>query len=251
MISVAHIPQLVDNYSYAIIKNKDIVIVDPADSIPILKYINKNQLSLKAILLTHHHKDHTAGVEDILNKIKSKIPVYSPNKEIKNTTIKVKDKDLINLNFIQVEVISTPGHTRDHVIFYCKDQNILFSGDTLFRLGCGRIFEGTNQEMFTSLQKIYKLKDSTIVYCGHEYTNSNLNFLMSIFPQNENLLTEKEKINLQLKETGFSIPFNLGIEKHLNPFLSPNSDYLKDFKDKNNLSNFELFSYLRDLKNNF
>ena len=249
MVSIINIPQLKDNYSYAILNNKEVVIIDPADSISILRYIDDNQFSLKAILLTHHHSDHTAGVNGILNKIK--VPVYSPNKEIKCTTKIVKNKDTINLDFIKIEVIATPGHTMDHVIFYSKKNNILFSGDTLFRLGCGKVFEGTYEQMFTSLQKIYALDNKTTVYCGHEYTNTNLNFLLSIFPKNKNFLTEKKKIDLQLKETGSSIPFNLGNEKNLNPFLAPNSDYLNEFKNENNLSKFELFSHLRDLKNNF
>ena len=249
MISIINISQLQDNYSYAILNNKEVVIIDPADSVSILRYISNNQLSLKAILLTHHHTDHTAGVEGILNKIK--VPVYSPNKKIKYTTIIVKDQDTIDLNFIKIEVIGTPGHTMDHVVFYNKENNILFSGDTLFRLGCGRVFEGTYEKMFISLQKIYTLDNKTIVYCGHEYTNANLNFLLSNFPQNENLLAEKKKIDLQLIETGSSIPFNLGKEKQLNPFLAPDSDYFVELKIKNNFSAFEVFSHLRDLKNNF
>jgi len=249
MISIIKIPQLKDNYSYAITKNKEVIIIDPAESISILKYIQYNQFSLKAILLTHHHADHTTGVEGILNQIK--VPVYSPNKEIKYTTKIVKDQDIINLDFIKIKVIATPGHTMDHVIFYSKENNVLFSGDTIFRLGCGRVFEGTYEQMFSSLQKINALNNITNVYCGHEYTNTNLNFLLSIFPKNKNFLAEKKKINLQLKETGSSIPFNLGKEKRLNPFLAPNSDYFKEFKNENNLSDFMLFSYLRDLKNNF
>ena len=249
MISIINIPQLKDNYSYAIINNNDLIVVDPAESKPIIKYIEKNQLSLKAILLTHHHKDHTAGVEDIINH--TNVPVYSPNKEINKTTIVIKDQDIINLNFIKIEVIETPGHTIDHVVFYNKENNILFSGDTLFRLGCGRVFEGTYKQMYTSLQKIYALNNETSVYCGHEYTNTNFNFLISIFPNDKNLLSVKEKINKQLNETQSSIPFNLGKEKKINPFLAPESNNFTKFKNQNMLTNFELFSYLRDLKNNF
>ena len=249
MISIINIPQLQDNYSYAISNNKEVIIIDPADSVSILKYVGKNQLLLKAILLTHHHTDHTAGVEGILNKIE--VPVYSPNKKIKYTTIIIKDRDTIDLNFIKIEVIATPGHTIDHVVFYSKENNLLFSGDTLFRLGCGRVFEGTYEQMFISLQKIYALDNKTIVYCGHEYTNTNLDFLLSNFPQNKNLLIEKKKIDQQIKETGSSIPFNLGKEKQLNPFLAPDSNYFAEFKIKNDSSTFEIFSHLRDLKNNF
>ena len=249
MISVICISQLKDNYSYAILKNNEVIIIDPSDSISILEFINDRQLSLKAILLTHHHSDHTAGVEGILKK--TKVPVYSPSNKIKYTTISIKDQDVIDLKFIKIKVIATPGHTMDHIVFYIKEENILFSGDTLFRLGCGRVFEGTYQQMFDSLQKIYLLDNRTVVYCGHEYTDNNLNFLLSIFPKNKNLLAEKNFIDRQIKETESSMPFNLGKEKQLNPFLAPDSGFFYQFKSENDLSNFELFSYLRDLKNKF
>ena len=249
MISVIRIPQLTDNYSYMLTNGKEIIIVDPAESETILNFISEKKLSLKAILLTHHHSDHTSGVKEILDQ--KKVPVYSPKAEIKYETIKVEDQETINLDFIKIEVLATPGHTMDHIIFYNKENNILFSGDTLFRLGCGKVFEGTYEQMFNSLKRIRELDDKTNVYCGHEYTISNLNFLLSIFPLNESLLTEKKRVSLQLLETGGSIPFNLGREKELNPFLAPNSKHFTNFKKKNNLSNLELFSYLRDLKNNF
>ena len=249
MISIIKFSQLEDNYSYGIKRNKEIIIIDPAESISILKYIENNQISLKAILLTHHHNDHIDGVEGILSK--TKVPVYSPNKQIKLTTIIVKDQDSIDLDFIKIKVIATPGHTLDHVAFYNEENKLLFSGDALFRLGCGRVFEGTYKQMFNSLEMINNLNKETNVYCGHEYTNTNLKFLLSVFPQNPYLLEEKREIEYQLKDTGSSIPFNLGREKDINPFLSPNSEFFSEFKKKNNLSSFELFSHLRDLKNNF
>lgn len=249
MLSVINIPQLKDNYTYAILKDKEVIIIDPADYISISNYLKNNQLELTAILLTHHHSDHTAGVSGLLN-IKN-VPVYSPNKDIKHTSIIIKDQNIIDLDFISFQVMATPGHTIDHVVFYSKENNILFSGDILFRLGCGRVFEGTYKQMFNSLNKINALDDKTDVYCGHEYTNDNLKFLESVFPKNINLVKEKDKINKQIKKTGHSIPFNLGAEKKINPFLSSNLDDLGSLKKERKLSNFELFSYLRDLKNNF
>ena len=249
MISIINIPQLQDNYSYIILNQNQIIVIDPADSKSILKYIYENKLSLKAILLTHHHKDHTAGVEGIISKIN--VPVYSPNKEIKNTSKLIKDQDIIDLNFIKFKVIETPGHTKDHVVFYCSEKNILFSGDTLFRLGCGRVFEGSYKEMYISLKKIFALNNKTNVYCGHEYTLNNLKFLLSVFPKSKDLLFESNEIIQQIKATGSSIPFNLGREKHINPFLGSESLVLSQYKNQHNLSNFDLFSNLRDLKNEF
>lgn len=204
MISVINIPQLKDNYSYVVTKNKEAIIIDPADSMSILKYIENNQLILKGILITHHHSDHTMGIEGILDK--HKVRVYSPNSNIKKTTNIIKDQDIIDLNFIKIKVIDTPGHTIDHVVFYNQKNNLLFSGDTLFRLGCGRVFEGSYKQMYNSLKKIDDLNNKTNVYCGHEYTNTNLNFLLSIFPKNENLLDEKKKIDLQLKKLKAQFP---------------------------------------------
>jgi len=249
MISVVNIPQLNDNFSYAIVNKKKIIIIDPAESISIINFIKKNKLNLISILLTHHHSDHTAGVEKILNF--KNVPVYSPSKKIKFTTTIVKDKDSLKLDFINIEVITNHENTKDHIIYYCKEHKLLFSGDTLFRLGCGRIFEGTYKQMYNSLKKINLLEDDTKVYCGHEYTKNNLDFLTSIFNDSEMLRSEKQKIITQIQITKSSIPFNLGMEKTLNPFLSPGSELFIEFKKCHKFTNFELFTYLRDLKNKF
>tara|TARA_Y100001970_G_C14220487_1_gene852366 strand:+ start:1065 stop:1829 length:765 start_codon:yes stop_codon:yes gene_type:complete len=250
-ISIHLLPQLKDNYSYLIEdKNtKSVIIIDPAESSNITNYVEKNNLNLNSIILTHHHSDHTAGVNDLLKNYK--IPVYSPNKEIDGTTNVVFDNDILNLGFIDIKVISTPGHTLDHVVYYSEKNQILFSGDLLFRLGCGRIFEGDLKVMHSSLKKIENLNNKTNVYCGHEYTLNNLNFLMSLFPSNKALKTEKDKINDQLLRNSSSIPFNLGLEKNINPFLSSNSSYYKEYKKSKKFTDFELFSYLRELKDNF
>ena len=250
LITITNIPQLNDNYSYVMTAdNKQAVIVDPAESYSIIQYVEKNKLTIIAILLTHHHNDHTAGVKNILDY--SSVPIYSPNKKIYGTTKVVTDNDQIDLNFIKMNVIATPGHTLDHIVFYNQTYNVLFSGDTLFRLGCGRVFEGTYEQMFSSLKKIEKLSDEIMVYCGHEYTLNNLKFLQSIFPDHYDLNYLENKINLQLTKTKASIPFNLGEEKRFNPFLSSESSYYLDFKKNNKFSDLTMFGHLRDLKNNF
>ena len=248
-ISIISLAQLKDNYSYLVSKNKKVIIIDPAESTQIIQYIKNKQLNLIAILLTHHHLDHTAGVKKILDNFS--IPVYSSNLDIGHTTNVIKDGDLIDLDFIKMEVIKTPGHTSDHIVFYNKTNHILISGDALFRLGCGRVFEGTNKQMFETLKKINFLDSKTMVYCGHEYTNANLDFLISIFPNHKDLISEQKKIENQIAKTDKSIPFNLGREKTINPFLSTKSEIYRTFKNENNLSNIEMFSYLRDLKNKF
>ena len=248
-ISIISISQLKDNYCYLIKDDVSTIIIDPAESKSIIKYVNENNLKISAIFITHHHKDHTAGIESILKH--SYVPVYSPNKNIKGTTSVVKKGDIINSKLFNFKVIETPGHTLDHIVYHDEANKILFSADVLFRLGCGRVFEGTYEQMQKSLMIINNLDNDTMVYCGHEYTISNLNFLLSIFPNNLDLIVEKEKINKQISETGSSIPFNLGKEKTLNPFLSSDSKFYNNFKKQKNLKNLEMFSYLRDLKNNF
>ena len=248
-IPIISLPQLKDNYSYLVLKNKKVIIVDPAESTEIIQYIKSNQLNLIAILLTHHHLDHTAGVKKILENFST--PVYSSDHNITHTTNVVKNGDLIDLDFIELEVIKAPGHTLDHIVFYSKTNHMLFSGDALFRLGCGRVFEGTYKQMFQTLKKINLLDNKTMVYCGHEYTYSNLDFLISIFPNHKDLISERKKIDNQLAKTGQSIPFNLGEEKAINPFLSTESEIYRIFKNENNFSDIEMFSYLRDLKNKF
>ena len=250
-ISIIRIPQLKDNYSYLIKdhESKNVILVDPAQSEIIINILIKEKLNLTAILLTHHHIDHVAGVSDILNFIT--VPVYSPSIKIKDTSYIVENNNIIDLGFIKMTVISTPGHTLDHVVYYNKQNKLLFSGDTLFRLGCGRVFEGTFNSMHQSLQRINTLEDETMVYCGHEYTKNNLNFLESIFSNNLDLQITKNEINEQLKHTNSSIPFNLGSEKQINPFLSSNNEFYQKFKITKKFTDFQMFCFLRELKDKF
>ena len=250
-IHVEVIPQLKDNYSYIIfsLKDKLAIIIDPAESKSIIKYIKKNNLKPGAILLTHHHKDHTAGVKKILDSFSCN--VYSPNKDITETTHIIKHNDIINFDNLCFKIFATPGHTLDHVIYHEYNNNVLFSGDTLFRYGCGRVFEGTYKQMLSSLNIINELDDVTEVYCGHEYSLNNLNFLESVFKNNNHLLLEKKILKNQIDRNGCTIPFNLGKEKDLNPFLSRKSPFYCSFMKEKKYNDLAMFTYLRDLKNSF
>ena len=250
-ILVEIIPQLKDNYSYLVYSNvnKLGVVIDPADAAPIIKFIKEKNIILSGILITHHHADHNSGVNDLLKFQSTKI--YSPDKNINKTSNIIKEGDLIKFDFIEFEIIATSGHTLDHVVYCSKQNNLLFSGDTLFRFGCGRIFEGTYDEMKRSLNKIEKLDDSINVYCGHEYTIHNLKFLKGIF-HNDKMLTKIEQDVLkQIKNTKTSMPFNLGNEKKLNPFLSLKSLTYKNFMERKGFGSVEMFRYLRDLRNDY
>lgn len=249
-IKIKIINQLKDNYSYILFSNSNAVIIDPANAEDHINYLEKKNLTPECIILTHHHKDHTAGINNLIKKYES-IKVYSSNKSIIETTNLIKEKDKISTKINSFNVIETPGHTLDHIILFDSNNKILFSGDTLFHCGCGRIFEGTFKQMYNSLQKINELPDDTLVYCGHEYTITNLNFLDSVFDKLPELLSLRNEINKKLTHSSRSIPFSLGVEKKINPFLNPASFIFDEFKETNNLSNFDLFSLIRKKKDEY
>ena len=248
-IQIEIIPQLKDNYSYLVYSNvkKLAVVIDPADAKPIIEFINNNNIVLSGILITHHHADHTSGINDLL-KFQS-TEIYSPDQNIMKTSKIIKEGDLIKFDFIEFNVIATSGHTLDHIVYLSKQNNLLFSGDTLFRFGCGRVFEGTYGEMQKSLNKIEKLDNSVNVYCGHEYTIHNLNFLKGVFHNDKMLNNFEQDVLKQIKNTKTSMPFNLGNEKKLNPFLSLKSLAFSNFMQKKGFDDEKMFKYLRDLRN--
>ena len=171
--------------------------------------------------------------------------------KVNSTTDEIKNGMRVKTKINSFHIIETPGHTLDHIILHDKENDIVFCGDTLFRFGCGRVFEGTLDQMYDSLQKINKLSDKTILFCGHEYTINNIKFLESIFVNSENLLTARNNVNDEIHKNGRSIPFNLGEEKKLNPFLNQTSPLAKKLKTRLELSDKELFVFLRQKKDIF
>ena len=250
-IEVAIINQLSDNYSYIIYssKIKKALIVDPAESKPLMVFLKKNNLSLQGILITHHHSDHTSGIRELLSF--KTVVVYSPNLAILGTSKLIKDRDNIVFDFIDFKVLASPGHTLDHIIFYSATNKLLFSGDTLFSLGCGRVFEGSYEQMFKSLQRLNDLPNETYVYCGHEYTYQNYKFLSSIFSNHKVLNQYKDKIDGRLKNNKRTIPFVLGDEKVVNPFLVSKVTSYTNFMRINNFDKLNFFKHLRSLKDNY
>ena len=176
MINIEPIKAFSDNYIWLLTTNEGSLVIDPGESNNLLKFLKENDLDLKAILITHHHYDHTGGIEEILNK--KPIDVYGPENDINLINVRVSNGSKISLLGIEFEVIEIPGHTLDHVAFFSENNGnpILFCGDTLFAGGCGRVFEGTFEQMYDSLSILRKLPLNTKVYSGHEYTESNLKF---------------------------------------------------------------------------
>ena len=174
MLSIKPIKALSDNYIWLVTTNEGSIVIDPGESKQIIDLVKSNEIDLEGILITHHHYDHTNGIEEILKY--KKVEVYGPKNNVNSITKRVKQNDVFNLIGLKFEVIETPGHTLDHIAFYClKDEkSILFCGDTLFSGGCGRVFEGTYSQMYESLKKLSKLPEDTQIFCGHEYTSSNL-----------------------------------------------------------------------------
>ena len=250
-MKVEIINQLKDNYSFVLYNDTlKSCVIDPADSNPILNFALENNLTIEDIFITHHHKDHTSGVKGILNAF-PEVNIHSPSAQIENTRFVLRDGDEVNSCLNTFRIIKTPGHTLDHIIYYDENNGVLFCGDTLFRLGCGRVFEGTLNEMFNSLKKINEFDKNTIIYCGHEYTLNNLNFLEKTLKKESSYLTVRNKINDDLNNKGKSVPFLLEDEKHYNLYLNQNSQLGSIIKKELGFTDFELFAYLRKAKDSF
>tara|TARA_A100001011_G_scaffold140949_1_gene148994 strand:- start:9 stop:728 length:720 start_codon:yes stop_codon:yes gene_type:complete len=231
---------LKDNYSYLVIDkaNNSACIVDPSESDPIIEIIKKKKVNLKFILNTHHHYDHVGGNEILKKKLGAKIIAFKDDKNrIPFVDILLEDNEIWkNLNF-EFKVFHIPGHTSGHICFYFYKDNIVFSGDTLFSLGCGRIFEGTYEQMYYSLNKFKELPKETKVYCGHEYTLQNSVFCATYDKNNDELNKKILEVKSKRDRNLPTIPSTIGEELACNIFLRA-----KNLKD---------FSKLRDLKDNF
>ena len=227
-MTIFPLPAFNDNYIW-IIQDKDssgIWAVDPGKAEVVLNYCDENQKILKGILITHHHKDHTGGVAEL--KQYANCPVYGPDHLKDLVTQAVYENDKIEIFSRTFTVIATPGHTLDHLCYFSDQQNpILFSGDTLFKGGCGRIMEGTPEQMLEAMNKISNLPDNTLIYGTHEYTLANYRFALSVDPNNEELIKiNQSSEQLRLKNIP-TLPTELKIEKKTNPFLRSHLETIK------------------------
>ena len=231
---------LQDNYSYLIIDetNNNACVVDPSEAKPIINFLENKDLKLKYILNTHHHYDHIGGNKELKKKYKSKVIGYKNDAHrIPEIDILVEDGQIWKKDNFEAKIFHIPGHTSGHICFYFYNDNFLFTGDTLFSLGCGRLFEGTYKDMFDSLNKIKSLPENTSIFCGHEYTLQNSKFCIKYDPDNLALKNKIDDIEKKLKNNLPTVPSILKDEINCNIFLKA-----KDL---------ESFSKLRDLKDNF
>ena len=231
---------LKDNYSYLIIdeNNLNACVVDPSEAVPIVDFIENNKIKLKYILNTHHHYDHVGGNKELKKKYNAKVIGFKNDMDrIPEIDTLVDDLQIWKEDSFEAKIYHIPGHTTGHIAFHFFKEKKIFTGDTLFSLGCGRIFEGTYQQMFDSLKKIKSLPKDTEIYCGHEYTLNNSNFCAAYDTDNLRLKNKIIMIKKKLENGLPTVPSILDDEIECNIFLKA-----KDVKT---------FSKLRDLKDNF
>lgn len=254
-IQVFPIPAFNDNYIWCLQNGEHAWVVDPGDAAPVLAYLRQHNLHLSGILVTHHHWDHTNGIAELVAKY-SQIPVFGPSYgNIKHLTHRYSQGDRLQLPTLSLEfdVLEVPGHTLDHIAFYGDHR--LFCGDTMFSAGCGRLFEGTPEQMLNSLKKLMQLPEQTLVYCTHEYTLANLQFAAQVEPKNQSL-KEYTDWAKQQRDAGLpTLPSTIQQQKAINPFLRAQQDEIKHNAEQHvgkPLPNEEtVFAAIRRWKDNF
>lgn len=218
---ITAIPAFFDNYLWLLSRGQRAVIVDPGDATPVLAALREKQLQLDAIVITHHHPDHIGGIRTLREQFD--VPVYGPRAEahtIPGLTQLLDDGDTLTVLGCEFQVMALPGHTLGHIAYLLSgDPPILLCGDTLFSAGCGRLFEGTPQQMYDSFARIAALPDATQIYCTHEYTLSNLAFARAVEPDNPDIAAHIEAVKILRSRNEPSVPTTLALEKRINPYL--------------------------------
>ena len=248
------IPCLSDNYAFILynVENRSAILVDAPEAAPINQVLSENNLNLEKIFLTHHHADHIDGLDKILEKhsavtIGAKADIH----RLPKLEEYVQAGDQFFFQGQLGKVFDVSGHTIGHIALHIPTQNILFSGDSLMALGCGRLFEGSAKQMWHSLSLFLSLPDTTQICSGHEYTENNASFALSIDPNNRDLIKRSEQITLARSNGLFTVPSELGIEKKTNPFLRPFDKNIRENLNMRGSTDVEVFSKIRTLKDSF
>ncbi len=233
--------------------NKDVYLIDPGDAEPVIETLERQGLSLKAILITHHHWDHTDGLDELLAY--RPVPVYGPE-SVAQVTHRIKEGSRLDLPGLTLDVMAVPGHTLDHLAYYhpaTEDSPPrLFCGDALFAAGCGRLFEGTALQAQASLDKLNALPGSTRIYCAHEYTQTNLRFARTVDPANAAVQERLNKVNALRARGTPSLPTELDLERATNPFLRTDDPALRAAIGATpNASRGDVFTELRKRRDRF
>ncbi len=256
------IPAFNDNYLWLVLcqESAQCIIIDPGDAAPVIQHLQAQQLTLAAILITHHHHDHVGGISRLLHEYPG-LPVYGPAGEsIHGVQYKVQQGDSLTISAlgnVDFKVLDVPGHTLGHIAYYCQTQGqtLLFCGDTLFAAGCGRLFEGTAAQMLASLQKLIALPHDTQVFCAHEYTLQNIAFAKVVEPDNAMLLAREQHCRELRVNNKATIPFRLAEELATNPFLRVHEPSVIQAAEQHcarqGLSAAEVFAVIRSWKDAF
>ena len=253
MLEIIQIPVLTDNYIYVLHdhRQQQTAVVDPAEAEPVIELLNTKGWHLNYILNTHHHNDHIGGNQALKANTGCQIMAsHFDSKRIPGVDIGLGEGDKFQIGASVFHVMSTPGHTNGHICYYTPEAEALFCGDTLFSLGCGRLFEGSAGELWNSLQKIKALPKTTQIYCAHEYTLANAKFAITIDPENQDLIKRYQEV-IRLREQNLpTLPVELATELLTNPFLrSEEIHYSNTFSKAH--SEIDRFSHLRHLKDIF
>lgn len=254
MLILQQIPVLTDNYVYIIHDeaSKQTVVIDPAESQAVIHCLKTNHWTLDFIFNTHHHPDHVGANLTLKQQTHCQIIGAEADKHrIPAIDKTVKDGDILQLGKHTIQVISTAGHTSGHIVFYFEQLHWLFCGDTLFSQGCGRLFEGTAEQMLHSLNKIKQLPAKTKIYCAHEYTQTNAEFTLSLEPNSLLLQQTLTAIKTKRGKQQATIPTLLAHELKTNPFLRANNPDIKKALNKQNASELEVFTEIRDRKDHW
>lgn len=254
MSNIFPLPAFTDNYIWILTDESRTFFncVDPGEAEPVLEYAMQNSIPLRNILLTHHHLDHIGGVQKLLRHF-PKAKVYGPKDDridVKHTSVEENAK--VELPSFDFTVLSTPGHTSTHISYYETEKKWLFCGDTLFSAGCGRVFDGTMDELFHSLSRYKQLPDDTLVFSAHEYTRKNLSFAETVEPVNEKIKQYHKQLNIDVNDC--SLPSTIGLEKQINPFFRTQQSSVKSFVEKQGISSeneLKVFQAIRESKDRF
>ncbi|PRY65547.1 hydroxyacylglutathione hydrolase [Vreelandella songnenensis] len=255
MMSVTPIPALSDNYIWLLRQDtsQNVCVVDPGEADPVIELLERESLTLDTILITHHHHDHTGGLAKLIKRYSPHV-IGPANPSIEGIDQRVGDGDTVRVMGRVFEVMATPGHTLDHISFYAPGiPGLLFCGDTLFCAGCGRLFEGSPEQMFTSLNRLAELSSDTLVFAAHEYTQANLDFAKAADPENDDVtyaLNECEKARALDRPT---LPSTIGRELKINPYLRVGTQSVRNAAGTQGANDHDLatFTTLREWKNRF